>query len=345
MSILIFISETKPTFFSLPTGEGWGGAPFLVLIFSAVSQGSKKYCIFATEIKKTKMMKKQLLFVVAALCFCSTACKKEKIAIAGSGWQEIAIIDKKTGSIEWKHELDKDYECNDIEVTPEGNVLFAYLKGARLINKNHEIIWDYKAKENEEIHSATRLGDGGYMIAVCGEPARIVELDNNGNVKKEIPFMTLIFDSGSQFRQIAKAENGTYYVPLIEKQKVLQISPDGRISNTFFMGKDLFSVKVLKNNNILISCGRDGGFVEVDPETKSAYDMLPTNIIKGGSLLYVAEIIPYENGNKLIANSNMRSNDKSQPLVIEINKNNDIIWSLPYNKEIKNITSIFSFFE
>ena len=291
-------------------------------------------------------MTKKLLFLflaVISLCCCSS--KKEKIAIAGSGWHEIAIIDKKTGNIEWRHELDKDYECNDVEVTPDGNVLFAYSKGARLINRNHGIIWDYKAKENEEIHYATQLKNGAYMIAVCSDNARIVELDKNGNVTKEIPFMTLIFDISNQFRHIAKAEDGTYYVPLIEKRKVIRLSPDGQTINTIFFGKDLFSVKVLKNNNILVSCGNAGGFVEVNPEKTSAYDLLVTNIIKGGSFLFVAEIVPYENGNKLIANSNMNSNDKSQPLLIEIDKKNEIIWSLPYNKEIKNITSIYSFFE
>ena len=290
-------------------------------------------------------MKKQLLLLVAVLCFCCSSCKNEKIAIAGSGWQEIAIIDKKSGNIEWRHELDKDSECNDIEVTPDGNILFAYSKGARLINRNHEIIWDYKAKENEEIHSATRLKDGGYMIAVCGDPARIIELDNKGNLTKEIPFITLIFDPSIQFRQVAKAKDGTYFVPLMGKRKILQISPNGEIINTIFVGKDLFSVKVLKNNNLLVSCGKDGGFAEINPETNMAYDMISTDEVKGGLLLYVAEIIPYENGNKLIANSNMRSNDKSQPLIIEIDQNDDVVWNLPYNKAIKNITSIFSFFE
>jgi hypothetical protein len=315
------------------------------LFLISEAHSSKKYCIFATEINKTQMMKKQIFLFLALICLCCSSCKKEKIAIAGIGWQEIAIVDKKSGNIEWRHELDKDYECNDIEVTPEGNILFAYSKGARLINRNHEVIWDYKAKENEEIHSASCLRDGGFLIAVCGEPSRIVELDYNGNVTKEISFKTYIFNISNQFRQIAKAEDGSYYVPLIEKQKVLRISPEGDINKTFFFGKDVFSVKVLKNNNFLVSCGKDGGFVEVNPEKPSAYDMLVTNVIIGGSLLFVAEIIPYENGSKLIANSNMSSNDKSQPLMIEIDNNDEIIWSLPYNKEIKNITSIFSFFE
>ena len=290
-------------------------------------------------------MKKQLFLLVAILCLFLSSCKKEKLAIAGSGWQEIAIIDKKSGNIEWRHALDKDDECNDVEVTPEGNILYAYSKGARLINKNHETIWDYKAKENEEIHSATRLKDGGYMIAVCGIPARIVELDKNGNQTKEVLFQTLTFDINRQFRQVAKTDNDIYIIPLIEKRKVIQISPDGRNNGSIFIGHDLFSAKVLKNNNILVSCGSGGYFSEINPLHHSVDSAIVTSVIKGGSLLYVAEIIPYDNGNKLIANSNMYSNDKSQPLLIEIDENNEIVWSLPFNREIKNITSVYSFFD
>jgi len=290
-------------------------------------------------------MNKKLFLLTAILCVFFSSCKKEKIAIAGSGWQEIAIVDKKNGTIEWKHELDKDHECNDIEVTPDGNVLYAYSKGARLINRNHEIIWDYKAKENEEIHTATRLKDGGYMIAVCGEPSRIVELDNSGNQTKEILFQTLTFDIRRQFRQVTKTDDGIYLVPLIEKRKVLQLSSDGRNNGSIFVGHDLFSAKELSNNNILVSCGNSSRFIEINPAYQQVDSIFVTSNITGGSLLYVAEIIPYENGNKLIANSNMNSNDRSQPLLIEINENDEIVWSLPFNKEIKNITSIYSFFE
>ena len=290
-------------------------------------------------------MKKQLFFLVAILCLCFSSCKKEKLAIAGSGWQEIAIIDKKSGSIEWRHALENGDECNDIEVTPEGNILYAYSNGARLINRNHETIWDYKAKDNEEIHTATRLDDGGYMIAACGIPARIIELDNNGNQTKEIPVQTLTLDIHRQFRQVAKTNNGLYIIPLIEKRKILQISSDGRNNGSIFLGNDLFSAKVLKNENVLISCGSGGSFAEINLLHHNLDSAIITSTIQGGSLLYVAEIIPYNNGNKLIANSNMRSNDKSQPLIIEIDKNNNIIWSLPYNREIKNVTAIHSFFE
>jgi hypothetical protein len=291
------------------------------------------------------MIKKQFILFAAILNFCCYSCKNEKLAVAGSGWSEIVIIDKTSGLIEWRHQLEEGDECNDIEITPDGNVLFAYLKGAKLINRNHETIWDYKAKENEEIHTATRFNDGHFMIAACGEPARIVELDENGQQTKEISFQTATPDVRHQFRQIAKNDKGTYFVPLTTKRKILQISPEGRYLGSLFIGHDLFSVKVLDNDNLLVSCGNDRLFAEVNPAKPHMDNKIVTNSIRGVSLLYVAEIFLYKNGNKLIVNSNMYSDDKSPSLLIEIDPNNDVVWTLPFNKEIKNITAVYSFYE
>ena len=290
-------------------------------------------------------MKKLLILLTTSVCVCFGACKNEKLAIGGSGWNDIAIINKKTGIIEWKHTLEPGDECNDIEVTPEGNILFAYSKGAKLINRNHETIWDYKAGENEEIHTATRLPDGGIMVAVCGEPARIVEFDKTGNQTNEITFRTYIFDVGYQFRQVTKTKDGVYLVPLIGKQSILRYTTEGQSKGVINVGYDVFSVKPLENNDLLISGGRSGRIIVINPEQPQRENINFISEIHGGVLRYVAEIFFYKNGNMLIANSNMYSSDKSQPLLIEINTENTVVWNLPYNKEIKNITAVYSFFE
>jgi hypothetical protein len=287
---------------------------------------------------------KKLLFLLSAI-ICFGACKNEKLAIAGSGWDDIAIINKKNSTIEWKHALEPGDECNDIEVTPDGNVLFAYSKGAKLITRNHETVWDYKAKENEEIHTATRLKDGNFMLAVCGEPARIVELDPSGKQIKEITFRTLTFDIHNQFRQVAKTDDGIYLIPLMEKKKVMMLSPEGRNKGSAYIGSNIFSVKPVEDNYLLVSCGSDSRFVEIDPANPQRENTFITRAINGGVLRYVAEIYLYKNGNKLIANSNMDNSITTQPLLIEIDKENNVVWSLPYNKEIKNITAVYSFFE
>ena len=80
---------------------------------------------------------------LALLILAGTSCqqKSEKLLIGGSGWNKIAIIDKQTKQIEWEHPIEKGWECNSAVATPEGNILFAYGKGAKLITREHQELW------------------------------------------------------------------------------------------------------------------------------------------------------------------------------------------------------------
>ena len=287
-------------------------------------------------------MKKIFFFLALVLC-CFSCVKKEKLIIGGSGWQEIAIVDKKSGKIEWKHELAAEEECNKVEVTPKGNVLYAYKLGARLIDRKHQVIWDYKVKEGEELHYAT-YDDGGYLLAICGMPARIVKLDAKGNPLKEITFQTANPDVHNQFRQIAKTPQGTYVIPFMGKYKVSEMDGDGRFIKSVLTGGTPFSVKLIDGGNWLVSCGLGSALMEINPETKEKTKIIETKDLNWGILLFVAEAIRYKNGNTLIANWNGDSDDKTQPLLLEINPDNKIAWRF-INPEIKNITTVFSFFE
>ena len=290
------------------------------------------------------MMKKQIIFL-AVLLLCCACTKKEKLIIGGSGWQHIAIIDKESGKIEWQHDLMPEEECNKVEVTPKGYILYAYKQGAKLIDRNHQVIWDYKANEGEELHYAS-YSDGNYVLAICGMPARIVELDNSGSQVKEIKFQTGIPNVKDQFRQIQKTTENTYLIPLTGKYKISEMDENGRFIRSALTGGMPFSVKVLNDGNWLVSCGEGRILAEVDPETKGISKMIESSDLNFGSFLFVAEAIRYENGNTLIANGskNGHHNDISQPLLLEINPSNQIVWRLPLNTEIGNVTTVYSFF-
>ena len=288
------------------------------------------------------MMKKQIIFLAIILLCCSCT-KKEKLIIGGSGWQQIAIVDKSSGKIEWKHELAPNEECNKVEVTPNGHILYAYKQGAKLIDRKHQVIWDYKVDAGEELHYAS-FAKGNYVLAICGMPARIVELDNTGSPVKEIKFQTGIPNVDNQFRQIQKTDRNTYIIPLMGKYKVSEMNEEGRIINSILTGGTPFSVKLLDDGKWLVSCGEGRVLAEVDPETKGIIKRIETTDLNWSSLLFVAEAIRYENGNTLIANWNRNSYDRSQPLLIEINPSNQIVWRLPFNPEIISISTVFSFY-
>ena len=88
----------------------------------------------------------------ALLLVTATSCEKktEKLLLGGSGWNKIVIIDKNTKQVEWEHPLEKGWECNSAVATPDGNILFAYARGAKLIDRNHQEIWNIAAPDTCE---------------------------------------------------------------------------------------------------------------------------------------------------------------------------------------------------
>ena len=268
--------------------------------------------------------------------------KKEKLLIAGCGWDRVAVVDKRTGTLDWEHLLNKGEDCNDIELTKEKNILYAYTSGARLINSMQQVVWDYKVlPKKEELFTATQLPNGNYLLAICGHPARIVELDKQGNPLKEIQFETGIERVHNQFRQIEKTARGTYLIPLFATGQLIEIDESGKMLNQVQIGGTLFSVKQLKGKRLLVACGDGHKLAEVDTQSWQISRTVTSDNLKGVSLLFVAEPYRCPNGRTLICNWNGHSKDKSQPKLIEIDRKNQIKWQLDDGGKIKNISAVY----
>jgi hypothetical protein len=132
----------------------------------------------------------------------------------------------------------------------------------------------------------------------------------------------------------------------MEKRKIIQVTPEGKNKGSIFLGYDLFSVKTLSDGILLVSCGKDRLFATLNPSLNILEEgsMYVTNSVKGALLQFIGEIIPYDNGHALIANGKL-PDGSANPLLVEIDAEKDVVWTLPFNKEIKNITSVYSFFE
>ena len=131
------------------------------------------------------MIRLRLLALLFLSCSLQLSAQ-EKLVLAGSGNPAVMIVDKQSGAVEWKHTLEKGEECNTVAVTKQGNILYSYKKGAKLIGTDHRVIWDYKTPEGTELQSATLLNDGGFLLGICGNPARLIELDKNGKERNRV---------------------------------------------------------------------------------------------------------------------------------------------------------------
>ena len=282
-------------------------------------------------------MKKILftLLLAGAVCAAATAKKAERLLVGGCAWNQVAVVNKATGQIEWSHEIGPGEECNDVQTTKKGNVLYACNTGARLVSyKDQAVMWEYKAPKGCEVHTATEMPDGTFMLAMCGHPARIVTLDKTGKQVAELTFETGIGGVHGQFRQIVKGKNGNYIIPLMGTGEVIELDAvTAEVRRRVKVGGSLFSVKELKDGKWLVSCGDSHKFVEVNPVTLEKRVVTSRELSDGVKLLFVAEMQPCENGNVLIANWPGHSSDYSQPRLLEVDPQGKVVWRLDATPE------------
>lgn len=276
--------------------------------------------------------------MVLLLAAATGSSAQKKMLLAGSGWNKVAMIDKKTQKLVWIHDLGPKTECNCLDYTRRGEVVYAYGKGARLVTKDHRTVWDFQVDEGE-LHTASVLPDGGFLLAVTGKPARIIELDKDGKIRKEITYDTKINSLHGQFRQVRKSAAGTYLLPLMGRHVVVELDADGKELKTYPAEGNTFAVLELKDGNLLISCGDAHSIMKVDRKTGEVIQHIRQDDIEGVAFQFVAEIASYRD-NLFIANWLGHSKVKNQPLVVELDKDGKVVWTLAGNPEIRDVSAI-----
>lgn len=292
------------------------------------------------------MNHRTLLLTALLLIGLSTiAAKSPKIVVAGSGMDKIVVLDKQSGQIDWSYPLPKGGECNSVAVDKKGDLVFAYSKGARLVTTTKKIRWDYIVPSGEELHTAITLPDGGYLLGICGNPSRIVELDKKGTLRKQITFDTGIKNPHGQFRQIKKSKTGTYLVPLMGKPQLLELSAEGELLRTYPLPAPSFSVLELKSGNLLLSCGDAHMFAEMDRTSGNIVRKIDnTTLQEKGVLHFLAQIVQLNNGNLLVSswNGHFKKGENTQvPHIIELDADNRIVWRYDNHTDISKVSTLF----
>lgn len=284
----------------------------------------------------------RLYTIIAILLSLSLqAAAQDKLLVAGSGNPNILLVDKQTGKVEWKHALEKGEECNTVALTKQGNVLYSYKRGAKLITWDHRVIWDYPAPDKTELQSATLLRNGGVLLGICGHPARFIELDKNG---KEVNRVLLDLDvekPHSQFRQVFQLRNKNYLIPVMAKQKMLEVTRKGCIIAEHKTDGKAFSSLELKDGKLLLPCADGHYFMVIDRKTGRELKRVNAHDLPGVSLLFVAQILQLKNGNLLICNWYGHTKDAGvdEPQLIEIDPTGKVVWILNDKQNVGKISA------
>ena len=290
---------------------------------------------------------KSIVAYLCILCFLvgllSCGEKGEKLLLAGSGWSKIVIIDKKTQEIEWEYPLEKGWECNSASWTPDGNILFSYAKGVKLITMAGEELWNIPADAGSEFQTACVLDNGNYLVAECGHPAKLFEVSPHGDIVREVMYETGIEAPYAQFRHISMDLDENFLIPLFETEEVRVIDRDGNLLRSIKMPGNMFCVSRLDNGNYVGACGDSHCYVEFNLERGEIVRTVNSGDIEGVEFCFVAQLLPTTGGGMYICNWQGHDPDVASrhvPQLIEIDRQGKIVWKINDSRNFGMISSI-----
>ncbi|MFR9649731.1 MAG: hypothetical protein SNJ33_00360 [Rikenellaceae bacterium] len=285
-------------------------------------------------------MKKLTIFAFALL-FSVQLIAQERLLVGGSGSGMVAIINRASGEIEWSYKTPEKSECNSVAYTKSGNVAFSYKQGAKCVTLDGDVIFDYKAGEGEEIQSISEI-KGGFLLGVCGTPMRIVELNKKGEVTKNLTYDTGVEKAHSQMRQMRQSNKGGYLLPIIAKKKVVELNKKGEVIAETALENGAFSiVQDKKSGDCYAACGHSGYIYKIDGKSGELSTVSDKKALSESvNIEYGAEISLLKNGNLMMANWLGHKGDLTQPILIELTKSGEIVWTMHHPEEMKFVSAV-----
>ena len=253
--------------------------------------------------------------------------RPRKVLVGDYSAKALALINEK-GDIEWQTPI---RNIHDVTRLPNGNLLMQ-TDWTEIIEMtpDHQIVWKYDAARqngNEgkavEVHAFQRLANGDTMIVESG-PARIIEVNAEGKIQKQIALKVEHHNAHTDTRLARKLDNGHYLVAHEGENKVVrEYDGNGKVVWEYKTGTKVYSAIRLKNGNTLIGMGDGHRVIEVDRDGKTIWSVEEKEL-PGITLAWVTMVERLTNGNTLIVNCH---GGETNPQVIEVDPNKKVVWT------------------
>jgi hypothetical protein len=230
------------------------------------------------------------------------------------------VMVSETGDMVWEYTSDT---AVDVSVLTNGNFLISNLHGAQEVTLDKKVVWEYRAPTNTEVFSCQQLPDGAVLVCECGTK-RLVEVDREGKIRKEIPLETKK-DRHNQFRIARKIATGNYLVACHGEHMVRELDGEGKCLRIIKTPGNAYFAERLPNGHTLIACGDGHKLIEVDPQDKIVWE-LNENDLPGNPLRFVGGFKLLPNGNILLCNWPCHGFEGQQPMVIEVTRDKKVVW-------------------
>lgn len=273
-----------------------------------------------------------------SLCHAQESTVSHRVLAADRG--KVALLNEK-GEVVWQ--IDNPFVVHDMQVLPNKNIL--YLTDSVTIvevNPKKEVVWKHVSHQKEgyngavEIHAFQRLKGGVTMVAESGNQ-RIIEVDKDDKIVKQIPLVLNHPNSHRDTRRARKLDNGHYLVCHEGDGMVREYDGAGKVVWSYTLdlagrertpghdghGTEVFNAIRLSNGNTLIGGGNNNRVFEVTPEGKTVWSV-EHNELPGIRLYWVTGLQVLPNGNIVIGNTHAGPDN---PQLIEVTRDKKVVWT------------------
>jgi hypothetical protein len=262
--------------------------------------------------------------------------------VLGNDRGRVAIVDS-SGKTLWEHRT--NFDGHDLWMLPDGNVLLS--TGPATVSelgRDGKVVWKYEAKPKAgykgrvEVHAFQRLADGLTMVAESGN-RRIVEVDRDGKIVKEVPLTIEKPNPHRDTRLARKLDNGNYLVCHEGDGKVREYDGNGKVVWSYTLGlggrprspghgteghgTEVYGAVRLASGNTLIAGGNNNRVIEVTPAGKIVWS-LDQKELPGITLAWVTTLHVLPSGNIIVGNCHAGPDN---PQLIEVTRDKKVVWT------------------
>jgi hypothetical protein len=254
------------------------------------------------------------------------------------------------GRVEW--EVPVRHTAHDIQLLPNGNLLIPTDNVTIVeMTPDQKVVWKHLSRAKApyqgsvEIHAFQRLADGRTMIAETGNK-RIIEVDAEDRIVKEIPLVIDKPDSHRDTRRARKLANGHYLVCHERDATVREYDGDGKVVWSYKLdlagrpatpghgghGTEVFNALRRPDGNTIIAGGNNNRVFEVDPAGKIVWS-IDHDELPGIKLSWVTSLQLRPNGNLIFGNTHA---GPLNPQLIEVTRDKKVVWTFQNFKTFGN---------
>lgn len=264
------------------------------------------------------------------------------------------VILNSNGNIEW--ETPCNFVSHDIALLKNGNLLL-HTSDTTIVEmtRDKQVVWKHEShalpnKPGVQIHAFQRLDNGNTMIAESGN-CRIIEVDPNDKIVKEIPLTVDHPSLHSDTRLVRKLDNGHYLVAHENDGTIREYDDAGKVVWSYKVdlnnrpatpghgpeghGDHCYSAYRLKNGNTLIGGGNNNRVLEVTPDGKIVWS-IDQHELPGITLAWVTMLEVLPDNTIVIGNCHA---GPTNPQLIAVNRDKKVLWTVKDFKNLGNSTA------